>query len=169
VKRADGALKTILTTQIRKFRLLGFEYSPTTDVKTSSIDELEAVVTALMQRRNLKLAQGSVVAGGEQGEGAAGSDAEQKADADDTEESESESSAWCTDDNDMPCCDVKWRNGVPCVRCNICKEWRHCTCEGIAVSDARQRPRYECTACLPAASICPYFILYSPTIVRSWH
>jgi hypothetical protein len=108
---------------------------------------------ALMNRRNLKLAE-EVLAGdgGEEKEGAAVADGDERLAGMEDDEDDDESPAWGTDDDGMPCCDEKWVDGVDSVYCDTCKEWRHCSCERVAFADVRKRPRYDCSACVPVES-----------------
>jgi hypothetical protein len=75
IRRADGPIRSFLTGQISHFRLLGVSDEPKTVYKTTSTEDLESIVVALMNRRNLKLAEEVLVGdGGEEKEGAAVAD-----------------------------------------------------------------------------------------------
>jgi hypothetical protein len=79
IRRADGPIRSFLTGQISHFRLLGVADEPKTVYKTTSTEDLESIVVALMNRRNLKLAE-EVLAGdgGEEKEGAAVADGDEQ-------------------------------------------------------------------------------------------
>jgi hypothetical protein len=79
IRRADGPIRSFLTGQISHFRLLGVADEPKTVYKTTSTEDLESIVVALMNRRNLKLAEEVLVGdGGEEKEGAAVADGDEQ-------------------------------------------------------------------------------------------
>src|SRR4051812_46629012 len=54
----------------------------------------------------------------------------------------------------LSCCGQPDNDGDLCVQCDICRQWKHCECEGVDYEDAQDIDEFECQQCAAIAASC---------------